>query len=141
MVLKSDIPRFLADVEDSRCARCVGAECHTVVVELCAGVEFVDSRYEGCSPDLQTDFDGEEREFGKGWCGAFEGVGEEFEEAGVWCESWADLEGDRGALFRGRLVDDGGEVWLYGLGGAADYFEFYHFDGVDGFGRSAERRC
>lgn len=58
MVLESDISRFMASVEDRWGAAGVGAEGHTVVVELCAGMEFVDSRHHDRFPDLQTDLDG-----------------------------------------------------------------------------------
>lgn len=77
---------FRTGVEDGRGGTGVGAECHAFVVELCAGVKFVDAWLEGGFPDLETDFCGEEGEEGEGRGGAFEWVGESlsgFEESVV----------------------------------------------------------
>jgi len=132
----------MTGVEDGWSEGGVGAEGHAVVVELCAGVEFMDAGHESRFPDLEGDFGGKEGEVGEVWGGAFEGADEGiagFEEGGVWGELGADLERERGGLFGGRFVDDVGEVGLFDFRRAAGLFFFGHLEGFDGACRTVER--
>ena len=66
----------MGSVKDGGGGRGVGAEGHTIVVEVCTGVEFVDTGDEGVSPDFKTKFSGEEGEEGEFRREGFEGRGE-----------------------------------------------------------------
>lgn len=67
-------------MEDGGCPRGVGAECHALVVEFGAGMEFVDAGLQSGFPYLEPQFGGEVRELGESRRvaleGSFEGFGD-----------------------------------------------------------------
>lgn len=58
-MLESDEPGLVTCVEYRRCRRGIRSECHAVVIEVCAWVEFVHSGLDCGLPDLKTKFVGE----------------------------------------------------------------------------------
>lgn len=67
---------FAAGVENGGCERAVRAEGHSIVVEFCARVQFVDSGLDGGFPYLKTDFDRQFEKFVEGGSRSFEGFEE-----------------------------------------------------------------
>ena len=59
----------------------------------------------------------------------------------MWCELGAQLGGERWILFGGLFVDDGSEIWFCRLGRIVEFFEFGHFEDLDGFDGSLDWKC
>jgi len=51
------------------------------------------------------------------------------------------LGGERWILFGGLFVDDGSEIWFCRLGRIVEFFEFGHFEDLDGFDGSLDWKC
>jgi len=98
-VLQGYFAGFAAGVEDGGGIGAVGAEGHAVVVEFCAGMEFVDAGLEGGLPYFEAEFGWQKGKFGEfGGC-ALQGFLEGFEDGGGGFRegSWDGTDGEVGA--------------------------------------------